>query len=62
MEEDAEKTATVVTEADTLAGDLVGEDNVVKDGLVDSRQGAAAGSLLLEGHCVAGLLADDATL
>lgn len=40
-------------DADALANDLGGEDQILKDGVVDGRQGAGARALLLQG--IAGL-------
>lgn len=47
VEDDLERLAAVLLGAGTLADDLNGVDKVVKDGVVDGRQGAGTGALLL---------------
>jgi len=57
-----EELGAVLADACALANNLRGEDQVVEDGLVDGRQGAAAGAQLLELARVARFLAQDAAL
>lgn len=47
VEDDLERLAAVLLGAGTLADDLNGVDEVVKDSIVDGRQGAGTGALLL---------------